>query len=161
MTFRHRPALALALATAAVTTAPTPAVADEPTEPEAQHCFTEALTAEEVEDGVLSEIECFDASEAPAGRGSLPTLAIIYDVSYLTGDFLTVSGSSCTGAYLNLTASDPWNNRASATTLDTCGNAKHFTGANFTGTNELKQGKGYHTFTGAMNNSISSIEYAP
>lgn len=159
MSPRPHPAYALALASALVGTTPVAAGAGDPELVE--RCFTEALTAEEVEDGVVSDIDCYEVpADAPLARGAM-YLAVQYDISSSTGADLWVTGSSCTGASINFGTGHAWDNRISAMELLACGNAKHYTGANLTGNSQLKSGLTYHTFTGAWNNVTSSIEYAP
>jgi hypothetical protein len=161
MSPRPRPAFALALATAmtgaAAGTATLPVAAGD--EEPAEYCYTWALTDEEVEAGVTSEVDCYD--EPLANRLSI-TLAIIYADANLTGSHADVlwSGASCNGANVVFGAGHPWDNRISSTDLQFCGYAKHYVNSNFTGSNQLMDGTTVN-MNATLNNQTSSIEYAP
>ncbi len=166
MIVRPRPGLTLAVAAAAIT-AGTPiapaAIADD--EPLVEHCYTTALTPEQVADGEVSEIDCSWVSpDEPlmANRGGV-TYAIVYDTDW-AGSLLGVNSppgvTTCTGG----TAVFPgtgWDNRISSTELLHCGAAKHHQWYNFTGNNQLVMGAGYTPMTTTMDNATSSITYAP
>jgi hypothetical protein len=156
----HRPAFTLALATALVGVAPLPLAADEPEEP-VLRCFTEALTIEEIEDGVYSEIECYPIDEAPAFRGV--SAATIYDGALGAGTSLTVtSAGTCTGFGINFAPADWWNDRITSTELLACGNAKHWENNSNSGANQLISGTGVvQNLNATMNNQTTSIQYAP
>ena len=168
MNLRPRPGLTLAVAAALAGTAPlsTPAAADEPL---VEHCYTVALTDEEVAAGAVSEIDCYEVpadspTESPMARGTTITFAIVYDTD-ASGSFLAVSSPAgvitCTGGTVVFGTGNTWDNRISATDLVACGSAKHWSNDNFTGSNQLVTGAGFQTITGTMNNATSSIAYAP
>lgn len=127
--------------------------------PAAEHCYTEALTHEEVEAGATSEITCY--AEALLSRGTI-TLAVHHSSFGGTGATLTVTGPACSGSSLVLGASDPWNDSIRSTRNGTCANAKHFANADLTGDNQVASGSpGTLTdLSGSMANRVSSVGYA-
>ena len=164
MTARPRPGLTLAVAAAALTTpiAPPVAAADEPL---VEHCYTTALTDEQVAAGDESEIDCFWVSpdEPPMQMRSGITFAIVYDTNQ-GGALLFVNSpagvTSCTGGNAVFTGTG-WDNRISSTELAVCGAAKHHQWSNFTGNNQLVTGPFYTVMTSTMDNATSSIAYSP
>jgi hypothetical protein len=170
MKHRPHPGLTLALAaTLAGTAAPistlsSPAAADD--EPLVDHCYTQALTPEEVEDGAVSEIDCYQApaDEPPLAMRSSILFAIVYDTDQL-GSRLYVGSppgvTTCAGGSTVFGTGHAWDNRISSTELMVCGNAKHYAAANLSGTHQLVMGPGYTPMGGTMNNATSSIEYSP
>lgn len=169
MTARPHPGLTLAVAAALAgatpLAAPAPASADD--EPLVEHCYTTALTDEQVADGEVSEVDCYWASpdDPPMQRrGGGITYAIVYDTTQY-GSFLFVNSpagaTTCTGGSTVFSAGHPWDNRISSTELLACGAAKHHQWSNFTGNNQLVVGAGYTTMSSTMNNATSSITYAP
>jgi hypothetical protein len=167
MNLRPYPGLTVALATALAGTTPLPAVADDSDEPMVEHCYIQAISAEEAAAGEVSEIDCYQVPagtpiEAPAARGNI-TFAYIYDVSDTFGDVGIVNGPSCTGGSAVFGTGNGWDNRISATRLVSCGSAKHWASSAFTGSYQLVTGLpgSYHTMNATMNNATSSIEYAP
>lgn len=168
MNLRPHPALTLALATALAGTHPIPAAADDDTDvPMVQHCYTEALTDEEVAAGAVSVLDCYDVPEGtpmeiPYARLTTIVFSIVYDVDDTTGSATMITGTSCTGGNVVFGSGDPWDNRISAIKLVSCGAGKHWSNDNFTGSSQLKTGTGTVQYiTGTMNNQTSSIEYAP
>jgi hypothetical protein len=170
MNHRPHPGIALAVAAALVGTAApmsplsSPAAADEPL---VEHCYTVALTDEEVEAGAVSEIDCYEApaDEPPLAMRSTILFAIVYDTDQLGSRLYVTSPSgvtTCTGGTTVFGTGNPWDNRISSTELWACGSAKHYASVNFNGTpNQLVAGAGYTPMTGTMNNATSSIEYSP
>jgi hypothetical protein len=168
MNFRPRPGLTLAVAAAALAgTAPMspPAAADD--EPLVEHCYTQALTPEQVEAGEVSQIDCYQvpADEPFAAMRSTVVWAIVYDIDPSTGSAMMISSptgvTSCSGGSVVFGVGNPWDNIISSTEIIACGSAKHWANANYTGSNQLKTGSGIlHYITGAMNNATSSIQYA-
>lgn len=154
---RHtRSAAALALVTAAgAVAAATPVGAQE--EP-LRYCTTEALTFAEIDAGVTNEITCYDdPEELPLGRMS--TAAYVFDFYSGGGSSLQIT-EPCNGG-VNFASGEWWNNRISSTDLYSCGTAKHWTGANGTGSNQTVTGGGYHNMNATLDNQTSSIQYAP
>jgi hypothetical protein len=157
---RPRPAFALALATAMVGATPIPLAADEPDEP-FEHCYTEALTLEEAQQGAVSVVECYPLSEeAPAARG-LIDLATVYTGTGGTGSSLTVRSTTCTGVTQNFGAGHAWDNVISSTQLLACGNAKHYVNTGASGAHQLVSGGSMTNMNATLDNQTSSIEYAP
>lgn len=160
MSPRPHPAFTLALATVLVGVAPVPLAADEPEEPVAERCFSDALTVEEVEAGVLSEIVCYPIDEIPVARGTVD-FANVYLGLNGTGTWVTLRGTSCTGGSANFAGNATWDNAISSTDLLTCGNAKHYELAGFGGANQLISGGGIQNMNGTLDNQTTSIQYAP
>lgn len=162
MSIRPHPTVALALATALAGAAPGSVGAVAAEEVVAEHCYTEALTAEEVEAGAYSEIVCYPADEEPpAARRMAVSFATVYTGANGSGTPLTIGGASCTGGAANFAPGSAWDNVISSTDLLACGNAKHWSGNGFTGSNQLVSGGGIHNMNGTLNNATSSIQYAP
>ena len=108
MIARPRPGLTLAVAAAALagtTPMAPPAVADD--EPLVEHCYTIALTDEQVANGEVSEIDCFWVlpDEPPMQMRGTITYAIVYDTDQF-GSFLFVNSppgaTTCTGGKFRL-----------------------------------------------------------
>ena len=167
MNHRPRPGLTLAVAAAALagtTPLSPPAAADD--EPLVEHCYTMALTDEEVADGAVSEIDCYlvSADEPPMARRGTVIFATVYDTTEY-GSLLFVSSPpgvmTCTGGSIVFGTGHPWDNRISGTELGACGSAKHWQWSNFTGSFQLVDTAGYTPITGTMNNATSSIEFSP
>lgn len=154
--------LVLAAAGVAFVSLSAPATAAAPEE----HCVVDVVGQEA--DGllVLSEERCYrsfdqaqaDAAVPPGGEMSLlatsgGTLGVHYDGSNFTGSSITVSGTSCSGGYTNLTSS--WRNRISST-LNGCPVVRFFDGLYLSGSSEtmLASGNLYY-----MNNKSESIQY--
>lgn len=129
------------------------------------HCYTDALTAEEVEAGETSQVDCYPIPQ-PASTlgGHQPTsfvLARHYSAAGGGGAVLTVNGTSCTGASVSFGAGDPWNNRIRSTRNQACGNSKHFVNSNHTGDHQLVSGFAVTNLNATLAGRVSSIEYAP
>ncbi|HEX7135765.1 MAG TPA: hypothetical protein VF228_24515, partial [Iamia sp.] len=143
---------------AAPITAAAPAGADEP---EGDYCVAYALTAAEIEAGAFTEVECYATpEEIPQGRSADIDLAIIYDGTGGGSPSTVLRAASCTGAKFAFSSTDWWNDKISSTDLVSCGSAKHYVSATYTGTHELVTTSAVFNFT-TVNNLISSIEYAP
>ncbi len=138
----------------------TPVAADDP--PLVEHCVTYALTEEEVEEGAVSEIDCWWEEEyTPLAARSASLMMVHWDLYGGGGSALDVLGSGCTGLATNLSGTS-WDNRISSTTHISCGNAKHYTGV-FSGSNQLTQG-GFGfvvNMNSTLNNAVTSVDYAP
>ncbi len=174
MNLRPYPGLTVALATALASTAPMPAAADDTDEPMVEHCYTVALTDEEVEAGMVSELDCYEVPagtpmELPQARLTTITFAIVYDGVNGTGSAVGISSptgvTTCTsGGSVVFGTGHAWDNRVTSTELLACGSGKHYMSDNFTGTSTT-----YQTITGCcvqnlnatLNNQTSSIQYAP
>jgi hypothetical protein len=162
---RLRPFIALLAAPIAagaptVITAAPLAAEEEP----ALDCTTEALTAAEVAAGAISEVTCvphIDGGTSSIGPRASVTLATHYTGSGGTGDALTVTGSTCDGSGIAFSVSSPWNNEIRSTRNGACANAKHFSNADYTGSNQTASGSpGTLTNIGSpLNAQISSVRY--
>lgn len=161
MTIRTRSTVAVALATALVGGTQLPAGADEPEE--GVHCFTQALTAEEIAAGVYSDIDCYPVSEEPPQARLLSVnLARVYTGHGGTGTALTIQDTSCTGGGVNWAPGHVWNDAISSTQLIACGSAKHWIDNNWTGaTNQFVNTSVVVEMGTPMDKKTSSIEYAP
>ncbi|HEX8779875.1 MAG TPA: hypothetical protein VF728_01725 [Nocardioides sp.] len=167
MTARPRPGLTLAVAAAALAgTTPLAPLAAADDEPLVEHCYTTALTAEQVAAGEVSEIDCewVSPDEPPMQMRSGITYAIVYDTDQ-SGSLLGINSPSgvttCTGGSAVFGTGSAWDNRIGSTELLACGAAKHWQWSNFSGNNQLVMGAGYTPMNGTMNNATSSIDYAP
>lgn len=137
-----------------------PAVADD--EDPVLHCWTIALTPEEMDEGATSEIWCDDEEldlESWAGAPLRSTLlATHYTGGSGTGMALNVLGTCNSG--VSFGPSDPWNNVISSTRHRACGNIKHYDNDDYTGDNELTQGgPGALVNLTTMDDRTSSVEY--
>jgi hypothetical protein len=166
MIARPRPGLTLAVAAAALagtTPLAPPAVADD--EPLVEHCYTAALTDEQVAAGEVSEIDCFWVSpdEPPMAMRSSVIYAIVYDTDQFSSLLFVTSqpgSTTCTGGNSVFTGTT-WDNRIGSTELGVCGAAKHHQWSNFTGNNQLVTGPFWTAMNATMNNATSSIAYSP
>ena len=167
MTVRPRPGVTLAVAAAALagtTPMSAPTVADD--EPLVEHCYTTALTDEQVADGEVSEIDCSWVSpdEPPMQMRGTILFATVYDTDQ-SGSFLFVSSqagvTTCTGGNVVFGTGNAWDNRIGSTELLACGSAKHHQWSNFTGNNQLVTGHAWTAMNSTMNNATSSIAYSP
>jgi hypothetical protein len=166
MIVRPRPGLTLAVAAAALagtTPLASPAVADDEL---VEHCYTTALTDEQVADGEVSEIDCSWVSpDEPLvqNRGGI-TYAVVYDTTEY-GSLLGINSpagvTTCTGGSTVFGTGNAWDNRISSTELWACGAAKHHQWSNFTGNNQFVNTSGVVAMNSTMNNATSSIEYSP
>lgn len=120
------PALAAAVVPLAAPAAPATA---EPEEPALPHCYSEALTAEEVADGATSVVECFEEPLALRGETVLARLYVGYGGA---GYFLDITGTSCSGAGAELGGTG-WDNVVHSVRNGTCANSKHYNLAGRTG----------------------------
>lgn len=82
-------------------------------------------------------------------------IGIHYDGVSATGDSFSVTGSSCSGGYLNMAAS--WNNRIGST-VNGCPTIRHFDAYNKLGTSQSTTGYGGNL--SYMDNRTSSIQYS-
>ena len=82
------------------------------------------------------------------------TLGVHYDGSNFTGSSITVSGTSCSGGYTNL--STDWRNRISST-VNGCPVVRFFDGVNLSGISETRLTSGNLI---ALNNRSDSIQYS-
>ena len=136
--------------------------------PREQHCVVDVVGQEA--DGllILSEPTCYrsfdqaqaDARSAPASPdGSVQLLAastvlgVHYDGANFTGASITVSGTTCSGGYTNLTTD--WRNRISSS-LNGCSPVRFFDGLNRSGVFEVQWSSG-NLF--GLNNKADSIQY--
>ena len=136
--------------------------------PREQHCVVDVVGQEA--DGllVLSEPTCYrtfdqaqsDARTAPApADGSVQLMAassvlgVHYDGANFTGSSITVSGTSCSGGYTNLTTD--WRNRISSS-LNGCSVVRFYDGLNLTGVVETQYGSGN---LWGLNNKSDSVRY--
>lgn len=121
------------------------------TEPEEQlACWTYALTAEEIADGVTSVIECEPASQAAqerathaakSGAGLMSTvLARHFWSANGTGSFFDVFGVDCNGGGISFAAGDPWNDNIRSTEHRICGTVKYWEHAGNSGASEYLGG---------------------
>jgi hypothetical protein len=78
-----------------------------------------------------------------------------YDGASFTGSSFSVTGSDCSGGWLNL--SSTWDNRVSST-LNGCPVIRHYDGDNLTGAIEGTVGAGGNL--SALNNKTQSIKYS-
>lgn len=167
MNLRPYPGLTVALATALVGTAPLPVAADEPM---VEHCYTVALTDEEVEAGAVSELDCYEVPagtpmELPQARSTTIIFAIAYEGALGSGSAVAINSApgvlTCTGGSVVFGTGHTWDNVISSTELISCGSGKHWAAANFTGANQLITGCCVQNLNTTMNNATSSIQYAP
>ncbi len=129
----------------------TPASANDPT----GTCWTTALTAEEIEDGATSEIECDDA---PPGRSSV--LAVHWAGAAATGASLAVYGAACDGGGIGFAANDPWNDAISSTEHRLCSSIKHWEHAGNGGASQTTTGGALQVRNlTTLNDATSSIQY--
>ena len=159
----HLAALAVAgVATAVAFAAPADAA------PREQHCVVDVIGQEA--DGllVLSEPTCYrsfdqaqadarSAPESPDGSVQLmaasSVLGVHYDGANFTGASITVSGTTCSGGYTNL--SWDWRNRISSS-LNGCSPVRFYDGLNLSGIAEAQWASGN---LGTLNNRADSIKY--
>jgi hypothetical protein len=133
--------------------------------PPEQHCVVDVVGQEPDGQLVLSEERCYrsfdqaqaDAAVPPGGDSVMAlsggTLGVHYDGSNFTGSSITVSGTSCSGGYTNLTTT--WRNRVSST-MNGCPVVRFFDGINLTGASETMLASGNLIY---MNNKSDSIQY--
>lgn len=136
-------AVAGVLAPGALGSGSPPATATEPEEPLA--CWTYALTAEEIADGVTSVIECEPASEATEGLASRMStvLARHYWSPNASGSYFDVFGTVCNGGGISFAAGDPWNDNIRSTEHRACGTVKYWEHSNNSGASEYLGGSMY------------------
>jgi hypothetical protein len=159
--------VALAAAGLTVLTIATPIAAE--AAPAEEHCVVDVVGQEDDGRLVLSEPTCYrsfdqaqaDATVAPQADGtSLQAFAaagvigIHYDGANRTGSSITVSGSGCTGGYVNL--STTWRNRISST-QNFCSPTRFYDGLNLTGAVESTPAGVLNL--GALSNRADSIKY--
>lgn len=105
-----------------------------------------------------SDMSRLSADATPEqAEGSLSASSVIgihYDGSSATGSSFSVSGSACTGGYLNVSAA--WNNRVRST-INGCPAVRHFDGFNVVGT--FQDTVGYGGNLTYMDRRTSSIQY--
>jgi len=95
-----------------------------------------------------------ETSEEPQALASTFTIGVHYDATSAAGTSISVTGSNCSGGYINL--STAWNNRVGAT-KNGCPVIVHWDGFNIVGTNQQTTAPGGPlTF---MDNRTSSIQY--
>lgn len=95
-----------------------------------------------------------ETSEEPKALTSTFTIGVHYDATSAAGTSISVTGSNCSGGYINLSAA--WNNRVGAT-KNGCPVIVHWDGFNIVGTNQQTTAPGGPlTF---MDNRTSSIQY--
>jgi hypothetical protein len=116
-----------------------------------------ALTAEQLDAGVLSTVRCYDTYEEslravgidPAASSTVRTtsadvvgnglvsLADHYEEPWGGGVPLTIWGNQvCDGGGVSFVAGDPWNDRIRSTAPRACSRVKHFADAGFSGSAE-------------------------
>ena len=153
MPIRHRAAALAAAFIAALTVFAAPAPAAPRPE---EHCVLHVVGQADNGELLTEAPVCFASAAAAAASplGATSTIAVHYDGANFTGSSITISGSTCSGGWLNL--SFAWRNRISST-QNFCPQIRHFDGLNLTGAWQATFGTGGNLST--LNNKTESVQY--
>ena len=145
--------------------------------PQDTYCSTQLLTPAQMNAGVHSVVTCYStlaasltavgvstnvtASDLMQTSGDISGLvAVHYKMSNGTGQYLAIAGTNCNGGGVSFNGGDPWNDVITATRHQGCSQVKHWSDANFSGSEETTNGgSGSIVALRAVAGQVSSIKY--